>query len=288
MTTAFVKFMEAFSAYRGEHKELSGLSYPDSRGYGWRLGSTLVAEMDKHLDIEWPDAPSDVQANFHKLFQVKSDLMGMPVIGHVGGNMANGAYLVKVTEYPVSTTMADVDFKKSVKFDVGKRVTCPVSKAAFDWICAVKLNSFEVNDGNGDYIDNFGGAYRGTLVNKQFDYGMIPHSEANGVALFGNVDYQTGELWVSRSSDKNIELLDALLEYYEATQASGGGGGDGGSAGGDIGGGAGGDSGGGGAALPELGVEPVKDTSTLSVKCVRYGPPVTLLWSYTMSDNDEE
>ncbi len=287
--TEFMKFMEAFSTYRGEHPEVCQLSYPDSRGYGWRLGNKLVAEMDKHLDIEWPDAPADVQANFHKLFEYKSDLMGMPVVGRVDGELARGAYLLKITEYPVSAQMTDVDFKQAVKFDVGKRVTCPVSKAHFDWLCAVKLNSFEVNDGNCDYIDNFGAAYMGTLVNKKFDYGMIPHSEENGVAMFGNVNYQTGELWVSRSSDKNIELLDALLEYYAATQAGGGGDSGGGDAGGgDAGGGGGGDDGGGGAALPELGVEPVKDTSNLSIKCVRYGPPVKLLWSYTMSDDEKE
>jgi len=282
MATAFQKFMIEFSKFRAG-SELEKVQYAESRGYGWRLGTTLKAELEQHLDVEWPDAPSDVKNNFQSCFAVGNDFMGLPVVGHVGGSLARSAYLLKVTEYKASAQMPNVEFKQSVFFDSGRRVTCPVSKAPFDWICAVKLNSFQINDGHDEYVDNYGAAYMGTVVNKQFDMGMRPHSENDGVAFFGNVNYRTGELWVSRSSDKNIVLLDALLDYYFATQS----GGSGDSGGGDSGGGessGGGDDAGGGSAMPELGVEPVKHADNVSVTCTRYGPPVTLLWTYTLPD----
>lgn len=260
--------MSKFNEFKDSAK--LDVTYVQSRGYGWRLGSSARAELLKHLDDEWPDAPADVKANFYKMFEVGSDLLGVPVLGVVGGSLAGNVYLVRVTEEEHQVAVNDVDFKRSAQLGSPGFITCPVSGEVFNWTCLVKLNSVKVV-GSETYTDTFSSNYRGTLAGKRYTDGKVESNDISGVATYGTIDYKSGLLELSRSSNKNIKLLDDLIEYVKtmaATSASG--------------------TSTGGASAPAA---PPPDTTkhyeSFLATCTMYVAPAKLLWTYTMpTDGD--
>ena len=267
VSTVFANFVKAFNQFKAE-SNLSSLSYAEARAYGWQLGVDLRDELIKHVDEEWPDAPEDLRNNFHLMFEVDNDFMGIPILTHLTGQHAESIYLLKISTKAVTGKLADVAFKASTVIGDGvPTVTSPVTGKRLRWVCALEIQSLTVTGTSGEFTDSMEVDYRGSLVNKAYSTGQLKVNEQDGVSVTGSVNYRTGEVWVSRSSDANINLLDKLITEYGSSSSSSGSSSSGGSSS--------------GSSTPKP--KPKKETETYTVAGTQYCAPVKLLWTHSMS-----
>jgi hypothetical protein len=275
MSTKFGDFIAKFNQYKDE-KSFT-VNYVESRAYGWKLGTNVKTEFSKHLEEEWPDAPSLMKQNFKLLFEYGHDLLGIPVVGTCSGDNANKVFLLKITEKKYSTSFNNVEFKIKDSIITKEKVRCPITNDLFYWVCSIKMDSLNMNDSIASYHDSYSSGYKGNILNKLYEDKKIDSNDYKGVYVHSTINYQTGEIELSRNSDVNIKLLDDIIEKYKKLKSSGGGSGSG----------SGGDSGttsttsNDSTSTEDENI--TKDSDNYSVSCIVYQSPVKKLWEYEMT-----
>lgn len=255
----FSEFVSDFNTFKDENNLT--ISYVDSRGYCWRIGENVKSSFSTHLENEWPDAPEVRKQEFKNIFETGNDMLGIPIAGTCSGDYSNTIYLLKATEKKNNTTINDVSFKVNKNIFDKTKVKCPITNQLFYMICYIKLNSISINDSSDTYNDEFSGNYKGNILNSKYSSNKIQNNDNNGVSMYGTIDYKNCNINISRSSDKNIVLLEQLIAELSSPSS-------------------GGSSSGSSTSTPAP--APVEDSDNLKINFTTYENPLNLIWKFSI------
>lgn len=307
MSNDYGKLASAFNQFKSEN-DLTSLSFAESRGYGWRIGTEVKALLQPSLDDE-EGFEDYIKEEFRNQFEEGHDMFGIPIIGTIAGKHSRNLYLYNISKKDLVSVLEEekeldsdtpgYDSKMNIIFGVKQtlfkqmRVKDPITNAMFYWPYAMQPESMYIKEYKESLGEHY--PYQDSMTDRNSGSFILSLKKDNSYAfdeseiykiINGKIDYRTGLLTLSRDlkSSNAATAIDILPKYnamLEAINAASGGGEDGG--GSDSGGS--GESGGASIDIDVSGYEPAEyEYEKMTAVLTSYESPVKVVWTYTLPD----
>ena len=299
MSNDYGKLASAFNQFKSEN-DLS-ISFAESRGYGWRIGTEVKALLQPSLDDE-EGFEDYVKQEFRNQFEEGHDMFGIPIIGTISGQHSRKLYLYNIAKKDLVSVLEEekeldsdtpgYDSKTNIIFGVRQtlfkqmRVKDPITNAMFYWPYAMQPESMYIKEYKESLGDHY--PYQDSMTDRNSGSFILSLKKDNSYAvderdiyktINGKIDYRSGLLTLSRDlkSSNAATAIDILPKYNAMLEALGSA-----SGGGDDG------SGGGGGSTIDIdvsGYEPAEyEYEKMTAVLTSYESPVKVVWTYTLPD----